>query len=145
MTQKTMSLAAFTRLKKYMQMTLSGSESEKAFALQKANEAVLEAGVDWNHILDRCVKVELEIESADDVEHRSAPSGNTDASAREIERAAMAKKINEAFATIEASDPKGTWADFIADLKKQWDERGRLTGPQLAALFKGAQNVENRR
>ena len=143
MTTKTISLKQFGLLKKFMQTTMSGADAEKLFALKKSSDIMSEAGIDWNHILDRCVKVELEIESFETAE---APRGNVDdGRAREAERAAMARKVGEAFDDIEATDPKGTWADFIADLKRQWDEKGRLSGPQMEALLKGARNAREKR
>lgn len=139
-----MKIEQFRLLKKFMMMTMSGSEAEVNMAIKKANEAVVEAGTDWNKILDRVVKVELEIESADVAEGRSTEPGAAAAS-----KVARAKLVNDAFKTIEESDPRGDAADFIASLKDQWDRRGFLTDLQMKALLKFEKNardkLENRR
>jgi len=139
-----MKIEQFRLLKKFMMMTMSGSETETAMALRKANDIVREAGTDWNHILDRVVKVELEIESAEVAEGRSADPGTEAA-----RKGARAKLVNDAFKTIEESDPRGDAADFIASLKDQWDRRGFLSDLQMKALLKFEKNardkLENRR
>lgn len=133
-----MKIESFRLLKKFMQMTLSGSEAETAFALKKANEIVKEAGTDWNHILDRCVKVEIEIESVE-------RATNKEPAAEAARRAAIKKSIDDAFETVLAGDPRGEFADFIASLKAQWDRNGRLSGAQVHALMKSAERAGERR
>lgn len=131
-----MNIYQFRRLKKFMMMTMSGSEVEVAMAIRKANEAVVEAGTDWNKILDRVVKVELEIESV-----HVATGRSDDPADRAAARTAFAKRVNEAFVALESTDPRGDFADFIASLKSQWEQRSSLTGPQLEALFKSAKKT----
>lgn len=131
-----MKIEQFRRLKKFMMMTMSGSEAEVLMAIRKANEAVVEAGTDWNKILDRVVKVELEIESVE-----AATGQPSDPEDRAAVRAAFRKRVDDAFTAIESTDPRGDFADFIASLKDQWEKRGTLTGPQLEALFKSAKKT----
>lgn len=114
-----MKLADFNKLKKLMQMTMSGADAEKLFSINKANALLIAEGVDWNRVLDRMVKLDVETAPADDHFDKSE-----------------AQLIDEAFATIEASDPRGSFATFIADLKEKWDQHRRLTDGQKAALFK---------
>jgi len=113
-----MRLSDFKLLKKFMQMTMSGSDTEILFALRKANVLLVAEGVDWDRVLDRMVH--LEVEAAP----REPKPGRTEA-----------QEIDEAFAEVEASDPRGSFADFIASLKEQWDDRRSLSDKQKAALF----------
>lgn len=121
-----MKLADFNRLKKYMQMTISGADAEKLFALNKANELLTKEGVDWDRVLDRMVRLEVE-----DYSH-------TD------EDKPLAQRIDEAFAAVLADDPRGSFADFISSLQEQWETKKRLSEKQQAALFKAASEARTR-
>lgn len=126
-----MKLSDFSKLKKLMNMTLSGADQERLVAIDRANEIIKNSNTTWDRVLDRVIKVEVEIESFED-----AGTGPD-----KVDRATKRREIDEAFATILATDPRGEFADFIASLKQQWDDKGRLTGPQLEALF----NAKRRR
>ena len=117
-----MKLADFKRLKKFMMMTMSGADGEKLMAINRANALLVGEGVDWDRVLDRMVRLDLE---------RAPPEPpKTDAEA-----------INAAFADIEASDPRGSFADFIASLRDQWERTGSLSEKQRASLFDAAARV----
>lgn len=135
-----MKLADFNRLKKLLNMTLSGADGERLTAIDMANEIVKKSNTTWDRILDRVIKVDVAVESVEDA-MRDRPGGG-DAN---VARAIFRKKVDDAFATIEESDPRGSWADFVADLKGQWERNGRLSEAQAEAVFKGARNVEQRR
>lgn len=132
-----MKITDFNRLKKLLNMTLSGADGERLTAIDMANEIVRRSDTTWDRILDRVIKVDVMVESVED-----ATGGDANA---EVRRAMFRAKVNEAFATIEESDPRGSWADFIADLKSQWDRNGRLSEKQVEAVLRGAKNVEERR
>lgn len=117
-----MKLADFTKLKKLMQLTQSGNDNEALGALRKANEILTSYQLDWNRVFSRLVKVETPVESAEDAD--------------KPER----QRIEEAFAAVEDGDPRGSFADFIASLKEQWDQRGYLSEKQKDALFTAASN-----
>lgn len=135
-----MKLADFNRLKKLLNMTLSGADGERLTAIDMANEIVRKSDTTWDRILDRVIKVDVAVESVEDA-MRDRPGGGDANAARAIFR----KKVDEAFATIEESDPRGSWADFVADIKSQWERNGRLSEAQVEAIFKGARNAEQRR
>lgn len=135
-----MKIADFNRLKKLLNMTLSGADGERLTAIDMANEIVRKSDTTWDRILDRVIKVDVMVESVEDA-LKDRPDGGDKAAARAIFR----KKVDDAFATIEESDPKGTWSDFISSLHEQWDERAHLSEQQLDALFRGARNAEQRR
>lgn len=128
-----MKLSDFALLKKLMNMTLSGADQERLTAIDKANEIIAKSNTTWDRVLDRVIKVEVEIES------RDAPPDPSTTFAR---REAFRKKIDEAFETIEASDPKADAADFIASLKSQWERNGSLSEAQRAALWKFEKNAQ---
>jgi hypothetical protein len=135
-----MKLADFKKMKLMMNMTLSGSDQEKLTAIAKVNEIIARSNTTWDKILDRVIKVDVTVESVEDA-MRDRPGGG-DANAA---RALFRKRVDAAFATIEESDPRGSWADFVADLKEQWERNGRLSEKQVEAILQGAKNVENRR
>lgn len=119
-------IADFRLLKKLMNMTLSGADAERLFAIDKANEIIKKSNTTWDRVLDRTIKVEVEIEAR--------PEPKT-ADERSAARAAFVASVDDAFKVIEASDPRGEAADFIASLKEQWaDGSGRLSSRQLEAL-----------
>lgn len=134
-----MKLADFHLLKKLMNLTLSGSDQEKLTALAKVNEIIAKSNTTWDRILDRVIKVDVLVESVEDALSDRPGGGDKDAA-----RAAFRKKIDDAFKTIEESDPRGTWADFVDDLKNQWTRNGRLSEAQVEAIIKGAKRVEER-
>lgn len=126
-----MKLEDFRRLKLYMNMTLSGSEQEILTAIRKANEIVDRSKTTWDRILDRTIKIEVEIESFEDA--NTGPN--------KVDAATKRREINDAFDVVLSSDPTGDFADFVASLKDQWDRKGFLSGPQIEALF----NAKRRR
>ena len=127
-----MKLRDFERLKKLMMMTMSGADAERAFALKQANDLLEREGLDWDRVLNRTVTVINEFE----------PAPEEDPGA---DQAALRTRVEAAFAAIEASDPRGSFADFVASLREQWDKRGSLSAAQLDALFKSAKRAEDRR
>lgn len=134
-----MNLADFRKLKLMMNMTISGSDQEKLTAIAKVNEIIAKSNTTWDRILDRVIKVDVMVESVEDAMSSRPGGGDNDAA-----RAAFRKKIDDAFTTIEESDPTGTWADFVGDLKNQWTRNGRLSEAQTEAILKGAKRVEER-
>jgi|SRR5580700_863352 hypothetical protein len=122
-----MSVDSFRKLRKLMQLTLSDNDEEALGALRKANALLRAHAYDWNSAFDRLIKVESPVEMA---QHQ--PSQTLRRADPEAER------INNAFEAIEESDPRGSFADFIASLREQWDRSNRLTVAQKEALFKAA-------
>jgi hypothetical protein len=133
-----MKLHDFNRLKKFMQMTFSDSDNEALTAMRQANAVLKREGLDWTRVLDRVVTLDVE-----DADEPSPPSRNATRAAQPhgIDEA---KRINDAFDTIEDNDPRAGFADFIASLKAQWERRHHLTENQKAALFKAADNAGRR-
>ena len=127
----TMSVKTFGTLKRVMQLATSDSDHEALAALRKANQLLREAGVDWQRVFERCVRVGVEVEEAPDDE---AP--------RSADRRQAA--IREAFEEVEASDPRGGFADFVASLKSQFERTGRLTANQEEALFRSVKKAGRR-
>jgi hypothetical protein len=123
-----MKLKDFTRLKKYMMMTMSGSEAETAMALKSANAILVAEGLDWDRILNRTVTIVNEFEAAPEEREQSTKA-----------------RIDAAFEEIEKSDPRGSFADFIADLKNQWENRGHLSVNQIDALMRSARRAQDER
>lgn len=121
-----MKVSDFARLRKYMMMTMSGADSEVLSAMKHANALLVAEGVDWDRVLGRMVTLEVE---------RAPP----DRSPRTEDEA-----IEQAFADVEADDPRGSFATFIASLREQWDERGRLSDAQKRALFDAATRSRSR-
>lgn len=134
-----MKITDFNLLKKLLNMTLSGADQERLTAIDKANEIVRKSNTTWDRILDRVIKVEVEIESV--AEAKGRPMDGASIAAR---KAAFNKKVEDAFETIEASDPRADAADFIASLKSQWDRNGRLSEEQLKALWKFEERASDR-
>ena len=135
-----MRLADFSLLKKLMNMTLSGADQERLFAIDKANEIIKKSNTTWDKVLDRVISVEVPVESAE-----SATGRSEEPTAVAARREAFRKRVEDAFATIEESDPRGDFADFVESIHEQWNTKGRLTDNQLEALFKSAKRAEERR
>lgn len=135
-----MKIEDFRKLKLFLNMTPSGSDQEVLTAMRKANEIVARSNTTWDRILDRVIKVEVEIESREQASGRSS-----EPSAVAARRAAHAKRVEEAFAAIEATDPRGEFADFVADVKAQWERTGRLSDAQYEAIMRSARRAEERR
>ncbi len=128
-----MKIDDFRKLKLFMNMTQSSADQEILTAVRKANEIVARSNTTWDRILDRVIKVEVEIEPA------AVSTGRPmDGASIAKRKAAHARRVEEAFETLEEGDPRGTFADFIASLKAQWDRTGRLTDAQYEALFRSA-------
>lgn len=121
-----MKLADFRKLKKFCMMTMSGSDAEVVFAMKKANDLLRAEGVDWDRVLDRMVRLEVE-----DVSHMD-------------EDKPLRQRIDEAFAAVMADDPRGSTATFVASLHDQWQCHGRLSEKQQASLFKMASEARTR-
>lgn len=121
-----MKLDDFRKLKKFMMMTMSGSEAEVAFSIRKANDLLRAEGVDWDRVLDRMVRLEIE-----DASHMD-------------ESKSLDRRIDEAFEAIMADDPRGSFATFIASLHDQWLRHRRLSQKQQDALFKAASEARTR-
>jgi hypothetical protein len=109
-----------------MQMTISGADAEKLFALNKANALLAEEGVDWDRVLDRMVRLEVE-----------------DASHMDADRP-LNERIEEAFRAVMADDPRGSTATFVASLHDQWMRRRSLSPRQQESLFKLASEARSR-
>lgn len=121
-----MKLADFNKLKKFMQMTLSGADAEKLMAINKANELLVAEGVDWDRVLDRMVQLEVE-----DYSHADADKP-------------LDQRIDEAFRAVMADDPRGGTATFVASLHDQWTRRRSLSQRQQDSLFKMASEARSR-
>lgn len=133
-----MKLSDFKTMKKMMNMTQSGSDQEKLTAVGMVNAILRKSNTTWDRVLDRCISVEVGVESVEAATGRRGEGPTAD------ERAAARRRIVDAFAAIEASDPRGERATFVDSLRRQWDERGRLTPAQLEALFGIEKKVEER-
>jgi hypothetical protein len=129
-------LENFRRLKLMMNKTMSGTDAERLTAIDMANRIVADEKTTWDRILDRVISVDVPIEA---VAAKSAEGVDP------AIRKAFVKKVNDAFEAIEESDPRGTFTDFIASLRDQWDARGRLSPAQLEALFAARDRAENGR
>lgn len=129
-----MKIEDFRKLKKLMNMTLSGADQEILTAIRSANEIVRKSETTWDRILDRVIKVEVEIEA------REEPR-DTSGAAIAARKAAFDRKVASAFETIEDGDPRGEAADFVASLKAQWEKDGRLSERQLEAIWKFERNA----
>ena len=121
-----MRLQDFNLFKKFMMVTMSGADAEKLLALNKANALLVAEGVDWDRVLDRMVRLEVE-----DYRH-------------EDEDKPLTQRIDEAFAAVMADDPRGSTATFVASLSDQWERRHSLSEKQQAALFKMASEARSR-
>jgi len=128
-------LEDFRRLKKLMNMTLSGADQEKLTAINSANEIIRKSDTTWDRVLDRVIKVEVEIEPRD---------AKTEPSAEAVRKAAFAKVVDDMFETVLSKDPRGEANDFIASIKDQWDRNGRLSRAQFEGLEKFAKRAEGR-
>ena len=117
-----MNLHDFSRLKKTMQQTFDDNDAIALMALRKANAVLRANNLTWEQVFQRLVKVEVPFEPAPTEQSESAI-------------------INAAFETIEASDPRGSFADFVASLKDQWDRKSYLSQKQKDALFDAAKKV----
>lgn len=129
-----MKIEDFRKLKKLMNMTLSGADQEILTAIRSANEIVRKSETTWDRILDRVIKVEVEIEGR--------PEPITDPKDVAARRAAFVRRVDAAFATIEESDPRAEAADFVASIKAQWEKNERLSEAQLEALWKFERNAK---
>lgn len=121
-----MKLTEFRKLKKYMMMTMSGADAEILMAVRKATELLVAEGVDWDRVLDRMVRLEVE-----DYSHADADRP-------------LGQRIDEAFHAVMADDPRGSTATFVASLHDQWMRRRSLSQNQQAALFKMASEARSR-
>lgn len=133
-----MKLESFRLLKKFMMMTTSSSEAEILMSIRKANEMIAEAGTDWNKVLDRVVTVELPFESAGAAYEKSRCERDEESGASRERRAAFVARVDSAFKAIESTDPRGSFADFISDVKNQWVVKRSLSAGQREAIFKAA-------
>lgn len=131
-----MSLKEFGQLKKFMMMTTSGSDSERLQSIDHANRLLAKHSLTWDMVFAKTVTVVNEFEA--DPETETTDAGR---------RAAEARKVDQAFADVEATDPRGSFADFIASLKAQWETKRFLSPAQLEKLFQAANraNTEKRR
>lgn len=121
-----MKVADFHRLKKFMMMTMSGADQEILVAIKQANALLAREGVDWDRVLGRMVRLEVE-----DVSHLD-------------EDTPLNERINEAFRVVMADDPRGGFATFVASLHDQWTRLHRLTQKQQDALFRAASEARTR-
>lgn len=128
----TMPLKTYQQLRKLMMLTHSDNDTEALAALRKANALLREHSYDWNSAFDRLVKVESPIEMA----YVHYDTGEKAISPAYKRNDPDTLRINNAFEEIEDRDPRGSFADFIASLKDQWDRSGRLTVAQKEALFR---------
>ena len=117
-----MKLADFNRLKKFMNMTISGSDAEVLMAIKQANKLLEAEGVDWVRVLDRFVRVVPDYEEMPDRDNTTGERPGVDPNNErdEIETAFRRCKRN----------------DFIDSLETQWHEKGFLSPKQKAALFR---------
>lgn len=121
-----MKLADFKKLKKLMMSTTSEADAEVLMAIRAANKLLVAEGVDWDRVLDRMVRLEVE-----DASHLDADKP-------------LSQRIDEAFAAVMADDPRGTTATFVASLSDQWQRRGTLSDKQREALFRMASEARSR-
>ena len=120
-----MTLAEFNRLKHMMMLTTSANDHEALAALRKANEVLASFKYTWDEVFKRLVKVDSGLPDVED-----APDERDE---RQL--------IREAFTEVEMTDLRGSFADFIASLKEQWESKNYLSPAQKEALFKAARKT----
>lgn len=116
-----MKLADFNQLRKLMQMTTSDSDREALTAIRKANEIIARSDTTWERVFGRLVTVDPGIEP-DPESMRKAP----DAAGRRRYLGDLLEDV--------AGASSGSFLDFVADLQRQFEERGTLTPAQVDAL-----------
>ena len=116
-----MKLADFERLKKIMDRTASPEDGEALASVRAANRILAAEGLTWTRVLSRTVIVVDEVEPAPRRDDDKRPSGAADA---------ISSILDEAERTASGK----TTMDFIADLRRQHEEKGWLSPKQVAAL-----------
>jgi hypothetical protein len=123
-----MKLSEFNKLKKLMMMTTSDNDQEVLTAVRSANRILAAHNYNWDSTFGKLVKVEDGYPDFDE-----GPSRDENAI------------IREAFDEVEASDPKGSFANFIASLREQFEKKNYLTVNQKEALFSARDRARSRR
>lgn len=128
-----MKLKDYEKLRKLMQQATSDNDHEALQALRMANAILKRYELDWDRVFNRVVTVVDEFEAAPD-EGRSAHDAERD-------------QVNAAFDVLDGTELRGSFADFIADLRKTWDSTKHLSIGQKDALFRAARRAQgdNRR
>jgi len=128
----TLSMKEFRQLKAFMARTTSESDAEALTSLRKANAVLAAHGLTWEQVFSRVVSVVNEFEEA--------PEDDPGVDAKRTKA-----RIAAAFEDVEASDPKGGFADFIDDIKRQFERTGHLSPAQQDSLFKAANRANERK
>lgn len=110
-----MSAKEYSTLRKLMMQTLSDNDPEALQALRRANALLRAHSYDWNSAFDRIVRVDAGVEEAPSFPKRRA-------------------HIRELIESIEARDPRGKDADFLASVSAQFEKNGDLSDKQVASL-----------
>lgn len=116
-----MKIADFNLLKKFMAMTESGSDQEVLTAMKKVNEILKRSDTNWQRVLDRVVTIDHQVEAAPE-ERRRDPS-----------ESGRRRYLGDLLDDVEAN-ATGTFADFVADLRAQFERSGLLSTNQVSAL-----------
>lgn len=123
-----MKLEAFERLKKMMKLTTSDVDAEALAAIRAANRVLADHALTWEKVFGKLVRVE---------------SGEPEVEAAPEERSER-DEIRGWFDEIEESDPRGSFADFVADVKRQFERTGSLSHAQKGALRRAVERARSR-
>src|SRR5512139_2014798 len=120
----TIPLAQFTRLEKFMGLTMSEHDGESLAAIRQANKILVAYKITWQDVFKRLITIDVE---------EAEPQPKTQSSDQKEE-------IDEAFRILRPALKPGGFRRFIEDLYEQWTENGWLSPAQRAALFKAVKN-----
>lgn len=139
-----MKLAAFNKLKKIMDRTLSENDHEALASLRAANKIIADAGVSWERFFDRSVRIDVEQDPERPADESfdpaaSPPPKRVDAPDEDTRR------IETAFTTIEEHDARRYEGEFIQSLLRQWGQRAWLSDKQKESLFDNERRATERR
>lgn len=123
-----MKVAEFNLLKKLMAMTTSDVDAEALMAIRRANDILKRNATDWDKVFSRLVT--LDVEAASEV--RGQPAGNARTAA------GRARYLGDLLDDAEGS-ASGTFVDFVASVREQFERTGDLSSAQVEALERSRQ------
>jgi len=118
-----LSVKEFQTFKKFMMLTTSSNDAEALAALRRANTVIAKAGVTWDQVLSRVVKIDVPFESASDED---------------------ASEVIEALFDEALQNAHGTFRNTIEDIYNKWQKYGYLTPRQRDLIEKTARGQRNR-
>jgi len=139
-TNKQISLADLTQLRKLMGMTGSDADGEALNALRMANRLLKKSDLTWSDVLDRCISVttvnggyQAQGASGDDGFDEERNEGNLD------------DTIQNAFDELRGVSMSASFRAFVDDVERKWNQTGYLTPGQRAPILKAVKNIRERR